>query len=104
MVRLKSSAAGVEMADSLNVLVVDDDHIHSYALGKRLRVSGFRVTSVRSGEEALREARSDTFDAVLLDLNLPDVDGFGVCAAIRAMTGIQQPAIIFPSAYSASES
>ncbi len=86
-----------------HVLAVDDDRIHAYALERTLQNIGFQVKSVYNGRDALRELRAARYDAVLLDVNLPEMNGFEICAAVRSDTAIQQPAIIFHSAIDASE-
>ncbi|MQY15380.1 Response regulator ArlR [Streptomyces sp. RB5] len=70
------------------LLVEDDDHV-SAALSAVLRRHGFDVGTARGGEEALQEllhGRLAPFDVVLLDLGLPDQDGFEVCGRIRKLT------------------
>ncbi|HEY3929213.1 MAG TPA: response regulator [Candidatus Koribacter sp.] len=86
-----------------NVLAVDDNRVQSYAIEKKLRAAGFLVKSVHCGRDALVEAKRGAYAAVLLDVNLPDISGFDVCAAIRADAGLRQPAIVFHSATHASE-
>ncbi|MEU2871676.1 response regulator transcription factor [Streptomyces olivoreticuli] len=70
------------------LLVEDDDHVAA-ALSAVLARHGFDVTHARSGEEALRAllpAGGAPFAVVLLDLGLPDQDGFEVCGRIRKLT------------------
>lgn len=73
------------------LLVEDDEHVAA-ALVAVLGRHGFTPVRVRTGEEALAELRSGHFGVVLLDLGLPDVDGFEVCGRIRRLTSI--PVII----------
>ncbi|ABF41480.1 response regulator receiver protein [Candidatus Koribacter versatilis Ellin345] len=91
------------MPNSMHVLAVDDNRIHSYALEKTLSNIGFQVKAVHTGQDALCELRSKRYDAVLLDVNLPEMNGFEICSAIRSDGKIQQPAIVFHSATHASE-
>lgn len=67
------------------LLVEDDEHVAT-ALVAVLARHGFEVVHVSGGEEALEELRDQPFDVVLLDLGLPDVDGFEVCGRIRRAT------------------
>ena len=66
-----------------HVLVVDDEEdilkLVAYNLGK----NGCRVSCVASGEEAIKAARKDLPDLVVLDLMLPGADGFAVCRALK---------------------
>jgi DNA-binding response OmpR family regulator len=65
------------------VLVVEDDrHIRDLVV-LHLRLEGLTPVAVADGSEALRLARSEPFDLVVLDLMLPGLDGVTVCRAIR---------------------
>ena len=66
------------------VLVVDDDRSIRDALERGLRLEGFEVTAVASGEEALAVADSDNADVVVLDVGLAGIDGVEVVRRIRA--------------------
>ncbi len=66
------------------VLVVEDDEEFAHALLRRLGESGFLGVVARRGEEGLELARQGGFDLVVLDLNLPGMDGFQVLTALRA--------------------
>jgi DNA-binding response OmpR family regulator len=71
------------------LLVEDDDHVAT-ALSAVLARHGFEVGQAHSGQEALQEllhSELAPFDVVLLDLGLPDQDGFEVCGRIRKLTG-----------------
>ncbi len=65
------------------ILVVEDDPSISEALEYNLRREGFLVLVAASGTDALRIARSEVPDLVLLDLMLPGIDGFKVCEELR---------------------
>ncbi|WP_052851399.1 response regulator transcription factor [Streptomyces avicenniae] len=69
------------------LLVEDDEHVAA-ALVAVLTRHGFDVTRARGGEEAIAHLRTRTFGVVLLDLGLPDVDGFEVCGRIRRITAV----------------
>ena len=61
-----------------SILIVDDEPDICLALEDLLRHDGYSVRSVSTGREALREAEQNQFDAVILDLGLPDLSGFTV--------------------------
>ena len=61
------------------VLVVDDNRDAADTLGEMLAMSDFTVTTEYSGEAAVRAVERDAPDAVLLDIGLPDIDGYEVC-------------------------
>lgn len=65
--------------DGPTILVVDDDPTQAESLAFRLRQHGFSPTMAATGRQALALAHSDQPAAVLLDLQLPDVDGLSVC-------------------------
>ena len=67
-----------------NVLVVDDDRSIRDALERGLRLEGFEVTAVASGEEALAVADSHRPDVVVLDVGLSGIDGVEVVRRVRA--------------------
>lgn len=75
--------AAAEPATGAKVLVVDDEHAIVRALSAALEARGYRVTSARSGHEALERVATTAPDVVVLDLGLPDIDGLEVCRRIR---------------------
>lgn len=65
------------------ILVVDDDAVNLELIGRRLEVDRMTSVAAQTGAEALQLLQRDPFDAVLLDLRLPDQDGFKILAEIR---------------------
>jgi DNA-binding NtrC family response regulator len=63
------------------ILVVEDEDMVRELLEQTLREEGFRVSTVSSGEAALKRLESTLFDVVLLDLNLPGMHGLNVLSA-----------------------
>jgi two-component system, OmpR family, response regulator len=70
--------------ESPRVLVVDDEPNIRDLVEVALRFHGFTVTSARTGEEALRHAREARPELIVLDVMLPDADGFELCRRLRA--------------------
>jgi len=68
----------------VRILVVDDDLATLEMLQAMLRQEGFDVTSARGGMEALDVARRQPLDLIICDLLIPDLDGFGVVASLKA--------------------
>ena len=66
------------------VVVVDDNETGRYAKGRILRQAGFEVVDADTGTEALRIVAERLPRVVLLDVNLPDVNGWEVCRRIKA--------------------
>jgi DNA-binding response OmpR family regulator len=65
------------------LLAEDEDRIASF-VEKGLRAAGFAVTVASSGPDALSYARSGQFDLLILDVGLPEIDGFEVLRRLRA--------------------
>jgi two-component system, OmpR family, response regulator len=71
-------------AGSAHILVVDDEPAITDLLATALRYTGYRVTTAATGHAALDAAASSAPDLVILDVLLPDLDGFEVCRRLRA--------------------
>jgi DNA-binding response OmpR family regulator len=74
------------MPDALRAgtaLVVEDEESIASLVRSYLERDGFRIVHVRSGEEALAELERNPVRVVVLDIGLPDIDGFDVCSRIR---------------------
>jgi two-component system response regulator MprA len=67
----------------VRILVVDDDLAVSRSIDRALRLEGYEVDTVASGGEALEAVAMSPPDALVLDLQLPDIDGLAVCRRIR---------------------
>ena len=65
------------------ILVVDDDENILNLESTILEQKGFVVTTAGGGEEALKLLREQVFDLILLDVMMPDMDGFEVCRQIK---------------------
>jgi CheY-like chemotaxis protein len=65
------------------LLLVEDDPDQSRAVRDRLELYGYSVSCAEGGQTAIEMLRANSFDGVLLDLNLPDVPGIQVLAAAR---------------------
>ncbi|HWI60816.1 MAG TPA: response regulator transcription factor [Symbiobacteriaceae bacterium] len=76
------------MASPKRILVVDDDPKILKALDQALRKEGYEVLRAADGEEALAIAREEDPDLIVLDIMLPKLDGFEVCAKIRALNNV----------------
>ena len=74
------------------LLVVDDEPFLRDAVAASLRFLGFEVTTAQTGSDALRLARDRPFDLVILDVMLPDIDGFEIVRRLRR-DGCQVPVI-----------
>ena len=72
------------MSDGARILVVDDTPLNVKLLADLLRVKGFVVSTAASGPEALDRIAAERPDLVLLDVMMPEMSGYEVCARLRA--------------------
>jgi two-component system, OmpR family, response regulator len=70
-------------ADDGSLLVVDDELFLRGAVAASLRFLGFDVAVAENGTDALRQARANPFDLLILDVVLPDIDGFEIVRRLR---------------------
>ena len=80
------------MSDDGELLVVDDEQFLRDAVAASLRFLGYAVTTADTGMTALHLARDRPFDLVVLDVKLPDIDGFEIVRRLRR-DGSQVPVI-----------
>lgn len=87
------------------ILIIDDDDVMADVLGQRLQRQGYEIFVAASGEEGLAMAHRHVPSLVLLDLRLPDADGFNVCQELAdssvtctipviILSGMERPDII----------
>jgi DNA-binding response OmpR family regulator len=72
----------------MKVLAVDDDPELLPLVAYALRQAGYQVVEAATGTDALASVESERPDLVVLDVNLPDIDGFEVCRRIRATSDV----------------
>jgi phosphoserine phosphatase RsbU/P len=84
------------MEDS--ILVVDDDPVIRTILSALLETAGYRVVAVSGGPQALEAAKSGRCDLVILDINMPNMDGFEVCTELKSDPTTVNIPIIFLTA------
>lgn len=68
----------------MRVLVVEDERDAARFLAKGLRQNAFAVDTALDGRTGLHKASVNPYDVIVLDVMLPDIDGFSLCAALRA--------------------
>jgi class 3 adenylate cyclase len=86
------------------ILVVDDDEANRDVLSRRVRSQGAEVEVAASGREALEILKTGTFDAVLLDVMMPDMNGYQVLKEMKADTSLRDIPVIMISALNEVES
>ncbi|MEG4058105.1 MULTISPECIES: response regulator [unclassified Microcoleus] len=85
-----------------NILIVDALPDNLRLLGRTLSAHGYKVRSVTTGEMAIRAARSPWTELILLDIKLPDLDGYEVCKQLKYDEKTAGIPIIFLSALNAT--
>jgi two-component system chemotaxis response regulator CheY len=76
-------------------LVVDDSSVIRKVARRILESMDFRILEAQDGEQALGSCRQQLPDAVLLDWNMPKMDGYEFLKALRRMPGGDQPKVVF---------
>jgi len=79
-----------------NILLIEDEKIMRVTLEDALRGAGYEVMSFEAGEPALRASKNSSFDVVVTDVRLPDIDGFDI---VREITGTKDVPVIVMTAY-----
>jgi PAS domain S-box-containing protein len=96
----RTDAAPQRFGDGRRVLVVDDDAIQAKLISFRLSRLGFETLSASDGLEALRMARDTSPDAIVSDIMMPALDGFGLCAAVRGDPELSSiPLVLMTNSY-----
>lgn len=88
------------MSDTKKILVVDDDPYILMSLEFLLKKNGFEVMVARNGTEALEIVDKQVPQVVLLDIMMPDVDGYAICKHIKNHKKLKDARVVFMSAKS----
>jgi len=76
------------------ILVVDDEPVNREVVGYMLEDVGLTVIMAENGKEALQKVREDDFDIVLMDMQMPELDGLDATRELRAIPGMERLVII----------
>jgi PAS domain S-box-containing protein len=96
----RNGASPPRFGEGRRVLLVDDDAIQSKLIAFRLSRLGFDVVFASDGLEALRKARELPPDAIVSDIMMPVLDGFGLCAAVRRDPALARiPLVLMTNSY-----
>ncbi len=85
------------------ILVVDDDELVLMALKELLKSQDFEVHTSSRGAEALKKLDQETFDLIILDIIMPEMDGFELCTRIRQKPNGRETPIVFLTAKNREE-
>ncbi len=86
-----------------NILIVDDTPANLRLLSQMLNGYGYKVRAVLNGPQALMAAQAAPPDLILLDIRMPDMDGYMVCERLKADERTRNIPILFISALSETE-
>jgi len=86
--------------ETKRILIVDDEPNIVMSLEYLMRSKGLEVGIARSGTEALDQMEQSAYDLVLLDITMPDLDGYHVCQTIKNHPVWKQTHVVFLSAKS----
>jgi DNA-binding response OmpR family regulator len=86
------------MPSAQTILAVDDNPAFNYAICRTLQQAGYECLTAQTGSGAMSVAENGRPDLVLLDINLPDVNGFEVCRRLNVNQKTQAIPVIFLSA------
>jgi signal transduction histidine kinase len=85
------------------ILIVDDVPANLELLAEMLRGQGYEPRPVPGGRLALQAARAEPPDLILLDINMPEMNGFEVCAHLKADAALKDIPVIFITAFAETE-
>ena len=83
------------MADPKKILIVEDDLDLAEMLSAYFRVQGYNVVTASWGEDGVKHVEEELPDIIVLDIRLPDIDGYEVCRRIRKIRKAQHLPVIF---------
>ncbi len=86
------------------ILLVDDDPANLFLLTELLRLNGYNVLSASSGNQAIEIANQTPIDLIILDVMMPEMDGFEVCKILRQNRRFLSVPILFLTALDDEES
>ncbi|MCP4539311.1 MAG: response regulator [Chloroflexi bacterium] len=86
-----------------SILIVDDNPINVHLLSHMLEHQGYKIQTADSGHHALKSIRANPPDLILLDIMMPDMDGYEVCKQLKDVEQTRDTPIIFISALDATK-
>ncbi|MDD5462246.1 MAG: PAS domain S-box protein [Methylococcales bacterium] len=100
---LTSQTLNKASVKDLRILLIDDDEDVADSVSVWFKISGHQVAIARNGAEGVSAARDFNPDVILLDIGLPDMDGYQVARKLREQPAFQRTLIIAQSGYSPSK-
>ncbi|MDC7217381.1 MAG: ATP-binding protein, partial [Spirochaetales bacterium] len=94
----EKSHDGTSFSNEPKILLVEDTAINREVIGRMLSSAGIHVDMAPNGHEAVRKAAEKTYDIIIMDIQMPEMDGFQAAELIKEQLGGQCPRIIALSA------
>jgi signal transduction histidine kinase/HPt (histidine-containing phosphotransfer) domain-containing protein/ActR/RegA family two-component response regulator len=98
-----TSGSGIMEPGPANILLVEDNEMNLLVASEMLKRAGFTVTSADNGKEALEKLENNSFDMILMDVQMPVMDGYEAAASIRKNTKYDNIQIIAMTAHATME-
>jgi CheY-like chemotaxis protein/HPt (histidine-containing phosphotransfer) domain-containing protein len=92
------------MSNIIQILIVDDNIINRQYFTMSLNKHGYQCIAVESGFEAIKKIHEHSFNLILMDIRMPEMDGYQTTAKIRQISGYQETPIIATSAENVDKS
>ena len=99
----KSGVTMKKQTKSPTVLLVEDTEDNRFMMRRLLEMTGYRVIEAMNGEEAVKLAKAETPQLILMDLSLPVIDGLAATRLIRKIPDFEATPIIAVSAHDTSD-
>ncbi len=85
--------------EKVRVLIIEDDRFIARLIEKILQIQNFKVDRASSGEDGIRRADSEDFGLIILDFNLPDLDGTEVLKSLNESPRARKTPVILTTAH-----
>jgi CheY-like chemotaxis protein len=92
------------MSNNTQILIVDDNIINRQYFSMSLSKHGYKSIAVESGFDAIEQAKIYTFNMILMDIRMPEMDGYKTTESIRQITGYKHTPIVATSAENIKQS
>ena len=99
----KSGAKMKKQAKPQTVLLVEDTEDNRFMMRRLLEMTGYRVVEAMNGEEAVKLAKTESPNLILMDLSLPVIDGLAATRLIRKLPDFESTPIIAVSAHDSDD-
>jgi DNA-binding response OmpR family regulator len=91
------------MTENIYILVVDDNHENLKVVGNFLKEKDYKIAMATDGKSALKILETTSIDLILLDIMMPEMDGFEVCRKLKENPSTKEIPVIFLTARTETE-